>query len=61
LKENVILGHLIPAGTAFRPHLDIKVKHLAEPPVSKVLEELREAKDAEAAKEKAVKEALGIS
>ncbi len=61
LKENVILGHLIPAGTAFRPHLDIKVKHLAEPPVPKVLEELREAKDAEAAKEKAVKEALGIS
>jgi DNA-directed RNA polymerase subunit beta' len=61
LKENVILGHLIPAGTAFRPHLDIKVKHLAEPPVPKVLEELREVKEAEAAAEKAVKEALGIS
>jgi len=61
LKENVILGHLIPAGTAFRPHLNIKVKHLAEPPVPKVLEELREVKEAEAAAEKAVKEALGIS
>jgi DNA-directed RNA polymerase subunit beta' len=33
LKENVILGHLIPAGTAFNPHLNLKIKHLAEPPV----------------------------
>jgi DNA-directed RNA polymerase subunit beta' len=33
LKENVILGHLIPAGTAFNPHLNLKLKHLAEPPV----------------------------
>jgi len=32
LKENVILGHLIPAGTAFNPHLNLKIKHLAEPP-----------------------------
>ncbi len=32
LKENVILGHLIPAGTAFQPHLNLKIKHLAEPP-----------------------------
>ena len=32
LKENVILGHLIPAGTAFNPHLKLKIKHLAEPP-----------------------------
>jgi DNA-directed RNA polymerase subunit beta' len=32
LKENVILGHLIPAGTAFNPHLNLKMKHLAEPP-----------------------------
>jgi DNA-directed RNA polymerase subunit beta' len=31
LKENVILGHLIPAGTAFNPHLNIKIKHLAPP------------------------------
>jgi len=61
LKENVILGHLIPAGTAFKPHLEVKVKHLVEPPVPKVLEELREVKEAEAAAEKAVKEALGIS
>jgi DNA-directed RNA polymerase subunit beta' len=32
LKENVILGHLIPAGTAFNPHLNLKIKHLAQPP-----------------------------
>src|SRR4051812_37854269 len=32
LKENVILGHLIPAGTAFNPHLNLRIKHLAEPP-----------------------------
>ena len=33
LKENVILGHLIPAGTAFNPHLNLRIKHLAEPPI----------------------------
>jgi DNA-directed RNA polymerase subunit beta' len=33
LKENVILGHLIPAGTAFNPHLNLRLKHLAEPPI----------------------------
>jgi len=60
LKENVILGHLIPAGTGFRPHLETRVKHLAEPPVPKQLEELREAREAEAAAEKAVKAALGL-
>ena len=32
LKENVILGHLIPAGTAFSPHLNLRIQHLAEPP-----------------------------
>jgi DNA-directed RNA polymerase subunit beta' len=26
LKENVILGHLIPAGTSFKPYLDMKIK-----------------------------------
>jgi DNA-directed RNA polymerase subunit beta' len=31
LKENVILGHLIPAGTAYRPYQMFKVKHLGEP------------------------------
>jgi len=31
LKENVIMGHLIPAGTAFKPYMDLVVRHLAEP------------------------------
>jgi DNA-directed RNA polymerase subunit beta' len=33
LKENVILGHLVPAGTGFKPYLDMKIKR-------NVLEEL---------------------
>ena len=64
LKENVILGHLIPAGTAFKPYLDIKVKHLVEAPLPKEFKEAREikeAKDAEAKAEAAVREALGIN
>jgi DNA-directed RNA polymerase subunit beta' len=32
LKENVILGHLIPAGTGYSLHQQIEVKHLVEPP-----------------------------
>jgi len=62
LKENVILGHLIPAGTAFKPYLDIKVKHLAAPPVPVELEvdELAERKAEEARAEAAIKEALGL-
>jgi DNA-directed RNA polymerase subunit beta' len=60
LKENVILGHLVPAGTAFKPYLDMRVKHLVEAPVPKQLEELREAKEADAAADKAVKAALGL-
>ncbi|MEE8170636.1 MAG: DNA-directed RNA polymerase subunit beta', partial [Phycisphaerae bacterium] len=31
LKENVILGHLIPAGTGFKPHQELQIKHLAQP------------------------------
>ncbi|MCR9077026.1 MAG: hypothetical protein NXI07_13385, partial [bacterium] len=37
LKENVLLGHLIPAGTGFRRYQDIRVKTLVSP------EELEEA------------------
>ena len=32
LKENVLLGHLIPAGTGFGAYQSIRVAHLAEPP-----------------------------
>jgi hypothetical protein len=60
LKENVILGHLIPAGTAFKPYLEMKVKHLVEAPLPKVFEEVKEAKLEEAKAEAAVREALGI-
>ena len=60
LKENVILGHLIPAGTAFKPHLEMRVKHLAEAPVPKELMGVREEKDAEAKAESRIKEVLGI-
>jgi DNA-directed RNA polymerase subunit beta' len=56
LKENVLLGHLIPAGTGFRPYQTIRVKRLAEPPASETEDE--EAMLAEAA-ERA--EALGAS
>jgi DNA-directed RNA polymerase subunit beta' len=34
LKENVLLGHLIPAGTGFHVHQAIRPKLLAEPPPS---------------------------
>jgi DNA-directed RNA polymerase subunit beta' len=64
LKENVILGHLIPAGTAFKPHLDIRVKHLVEAPLPKEfaeIGEIKEAKDAEAKADAAVREALGLN
>jgi len=60
LKENVILGHLIPAGTAFKPYLEIKCKHLAEAPLPKEFAEVKEVKDAEAKAESKVKEFLGI-
>jgi DNA-directed RNA polymerase subunit beta' len=60
LKENVILGHLIPAGTAFKPYLQMKVKHLAEAPIPKEFAEVKEIKDAEAKADAAIKEALGI-
>jgi DNA-directed RNA polymerase subunit beta' len=60
LKENVILGHLIPAGTAFKPHLEMRVKHLAEAPMPKELAGVREEKEAEAKAESRIKEVLGI-
>ncbi len=61
LKENVILGHLVPAGSAFKPHMEIRVKHLVEAPLPKVFDqEVKEAKEAEAKADAAIKEALGI-
>jgi DNA-directed RNA polymerase subunit beta' len=62
LKENVILGHLIPAGTAFKPYLQMRIKHLVEAPLPKefAVTEVKKAKEAEAKADAAVKEALGI-
>ena len=39
LKENVLLGHLIPAGTGFRAYQNIAVAYLAEPPAHTVDDE----------------------
>ncbi|NIA17261.1 MAG: DNA-directed RNA polymerase subunit beta', partial [Planctomycetes bacterium] len=60
LKENVILGHLVPAGTAFKPYFDLKVKHLVKAPLPKQLSELRDTHDAEAEADAAARAALGI-
>jgi len=38
LKENVILGHLIPAGTAFRRYQDMPLEHVGEPIKEEVVE-----------------------
>jgi DNA-directed RNA polymerase subunit beta' len=52
LKENVLLGHLIPAGTGFRPYQEIRAKLLAEPvdgdsdDEARMLEEAAEAAEA---------------
>jgi DNA-directed RNA polymerase subunit beta' len=49
LKENVLLGHLIPVGTGFKLYQDMKVIKLAEPPASSdpsAAEQLEEAAEA---------------
>jgi DNA-directed RNA polymerase subunit beta' len=43
LKENVIVGHLIPAGTGFRDHRDIEVIKVIEN--AKAKEEKKEEKE----------------
>ena len=63
LKENVILGHLIPAGTAFKPHLTLRIDHIGEPlpvkvetPAEQLLREAalaQQADEAAAAEEEA--------
>ena len=46
LKENVLLGHLIPAGTGFKPYQAIRVKRLVEEPIDDETSEM-EMEDAE--------------
>jgi len=51
LKENVLLGHLIPAGTGYKAYTHMRVKKLAEPPVT---EQPTREDDAERAAEAAL-------
>ncbi|MDX2132887.1 MAG: DNA-directed RNA polymerase subunit beta' [Planctomycetota bacterium] len=53
LKENVLLGHLIPAGTGFRPYQEIRVKPLV------TIEDESEDEMMMLAEAKAAAEALG--
>ena len=53
LKENVLLGHLIPAGTGFKPYSKIKVQKLAEPPESEMMTAEEDLLDAVASAEAA--------
>ncbi len=53
LKENVLLGHLIPVGTGFHRYTNIQVRKLSEPPADQVLTVEEELEDAAAAAEAA--------
>jgi len=57
LKENVLLGHLIPVGTGFKKYIGIRVNKLAEPPVMEVLSREEEIEAAAAMAEAAGAEA----
>ncbi|MEQ9459463.1 MAG: DNA-directed RNA polymerase subunit beta' [Phycisphaeraceae bacterium] len=57
LKENVLLGHLIPVGTGFREYQDLQVIKLAEPPASEMLSPAEEIEAAAAMAEAAGAEA----
>ena len=57
LKENVILGHLLPAGTTFKPYMDMKIKR-ASMELPELLAEETDAELTEAQIQKAVQRAL---
>jgi DNA-directed RNA polymerase subunit beta' len=46
LKENVLLGHLIPAGTGYKPYVNARVVKLAEPPAAAVATREQEVEEA---------------
>ncbi len=56
LKENVILGHLIPAGTSFKPYLEMRMKRQVELP--ELVAAQREVELTEAQIQAAVQRAL---
>jgi DNA-directed RNA polymerase subunit beta' len=47
-KENVIMGHIIPAGTGFNQHRNLSVKLLVEPPPVEEVEETEAPAEASA-------------
>ncbi len=51
LKENVLLGHLIPAGTGFKPYAQLRMTKLAEPPAEEAQTEEQILADAAVAAE----------
>ena len=53
LKENVLLGHLIPVGTGFKTFTAMRVKKLAEPPAVESPTREEELEDAAAMAEAA--------
>ncbi|QDU72056.1 DNA-directed RNA polymerase subunit beta' [Mucisphaera calidilacus] len=53
LKENVLLGHLIPVGTGFKDYVNLEVVKLAEPPDSEMLSREEELEAAAAMAEAA--------
>jgi DNA-directed RNA polymerase subunit beta' len=46
LKENVLLGHLIPVGTGFKPYTEMRIIKLAEPPQTELPTRAQELEDA---------------
>jgi len=53
LKENVLLGHLIPVGTGFKAYTNMNVKKLAEPPTADAPSREEDLEDAAAMAEAA--------
>ncbi|MHC4975085.1 MAG: DNA-directed RNA polymerase subunit beta' [Planctomycetota bacterium] len=61
LKENVLLGHLIPAGTGFKEYQSIRVKRLVEPPADTAYDDERMLSEAaEAAEQLGATPAAGV-
>jgi len=57
LKENVLLGHLIPVGTGFKPYTKMRIVKLAEPPTQDIPTHEESMEDAAAIAEAAGAEA----
>jgi DNA-directed RNA polymerase subunit beta' len=60
LKENVILGHLIPAGTGYQPHQTLKIKYLVDKMPEPAPDRLAELQAARASLGAGVPSAAGV-